>query len=422
MNKFLKYARLELRYRKSHSILFWMYVLAICILVFVGVLRATYFSISDLNIILSIMIFTSAIFFPLNADIFTREEEMGMKPYLLLGKINYHDIIPYRTLSNALVMILPIYIFHLFATGVCVLNGEINIFIFIFLNLNRLLLLGIWGLIMVNTLFLTLKYSKGFFKNIIIYFIILILGIFSSIVSFLFLDRVKIITDLFVYLFTSTIVVDFILYPSLFIILATLVYSLRKLYFSLLKRVQTPRNLERVDKSTIKKNNSHYLSTNYDSNKQIIVLLGSFLIFTIYIFIRYLLIKIETLEGLKLATDEEKKRVLGRIAKTVFLQYDLLLNLFFPLVLISIMLLIPKLNIEKESQMEEMILTRITPKEYFKKKLGLFASYSAKLVIIPILIIGFLICLENGNLYYLFSLGFIKLIFLQIFKFLYFIS
>lgn len=352
------FSLIEIKYRFKCSFLLWMYYIGIS-LVFMTSISAIFF----LNIIISInsnlglSILLTIIFLPFNLAIFSRETDLDMNDFFIMRIKGFKTVLLTRFFTNIVLMVFPVVLFSTLIMINNLLNGENSIIIgywFFFMNITSVLLF--WILLgEILLLIVELKIKNSSFRYLLYYIamIILILPTLFIDQSFVFLYNIK---EIFIPLKAFNNV------PLAFIILITLDIVLFWILAKIVKK-RTSTVIERtktrgLELNVVASNNHSYYSL---------------------------------LESLKLKWKKKYRLIL-------YFSIPLICVITNPFYVLGLIVSIgsfymafvnfPRITIEKEFKMEEMILSRISASKYFLLKVkSLYEGILIPLSTITVLIL-----------------------------------
>ncbi|MFX1285051.1 MAG: hypothetical protein ACFFB5_15420 [Promethearchaeota archaeon] len=370
----LFYITNEIKVRLKTSMLLWCYYGSIFCISIPNLLATILFNEFELYQTLpSIFLFLLLLFFPLNLDIIARESHLNMLDYLIMSSARFKTIYAARIIANALLMIIPITIgFLSIFFGQFFVTDFLDIFIFAPLLLGYMLIILLfflfWFLIaMIIQVIIELKYPDSSFRVILYY-----CGLITMIGSLFLLNRL---------LKTSFIIIgvffEYKLFENIFLsfneiiigcIIAQLLLSLiinkriKLIMKKMLRRdqeMQTGKVLPKFGLYTL-------LEAERSIKSSLWRRMGPY-----FNAVPYLLIFIVLLDKSSLMEN-----------------FMLVLGIHFFFILLYVLLIVfPRIIIEKEFNMEELLLSRITIYQYFFDKiLLLFRSIFFPFIIATIMI------------------------------------
>ena len=345
------YVTNEIRVRLKTSLLLWCYYGSVFAISILNMLVTTFFNQLELYQTLpSIFLFIMLLFFPLNLDIFSRESQLNMLDYLVMSSTRFNTIYVARVIANALLMICPITVgFLSIFIGQFFITDFLDAFISTPIFLGYLLIISLfflsWFLIAIIILsIIELKYPDSTFRVILYYFVLIIM-----IGSLILLNRL---------LNASSIIIGVLLgqqlFENLFLSFIEIIIScvVTQLFLSLVITRRTELVERKIDQEMQSGFGFYALlerSINSSSWRRIVPYFGA---------IPYLLIFLML---------PEKPRI------TVFKEnFMVVLGFYFFFILLYVLLIVfPRITIEKEFHMEELLLSRITINQYFFEKVTL---------------------------------------------------
>ena len=348
----------EIRVRLKTSLLLWCYYGSVFSISIPNMFTTIFFNRLELyHTLPSIFLFIMLFFFPLNLDIFSRESQLNMLDYLVMSSTRFNTIYVARVIANALLMICPMTIgFLSIFIGQFFVTDFLDVFISTPLFLGYLLIISMFFLswFLIATIILSiieLKYPDSTFRVILYYF-----GLIIMIGSFILLNRL---------LNASSIIIGVLLgqklFENLFLSFIEIIIScvVTQLFLSLVITRRTALVERKIDQEMqsgkLLPRFSFYAlleaerSINSSSWRRIVPYFGV---------IPYLLIFIML---------PDKSRII--VFKDNFM---VVLGFYFLFILLYVLLIVfPRITIEKEFNMEELLLSRITINQYFFEKVTL---------------------------------------------------
>ncbi|MHA2333343.1 MAG: hypothetical protein ACXAEU_15075 [Candidatus Hodarchaeales archaeon] len=373
----------EMKFRIKTSALLWCYYGTIFILVFPPVLVSVYFQqVVHYQSLLGSLFFLLLLFFPLNLDIFTRESQLNMLEYLTMSSSGFKIIYVARIIANAILMIIPACLgpLSLFVIKLPSLNS-----VSIVLDLVSLFLFCaffyFWFLVALLVLqIIELKYPDSMVR--VVLYMAMIFLIFFLLSPTISLQPAFIITGiitslkLFENTFFTLLFILIIFFSLLFIMIGYLIIQ-TVLLLMISRRIE--KITEMYGKNVKKSNDS--IRSFYSGSHSFQKVLGRIRETTWRGFVPYLGI-IFYLLIFSLVPDPMQR------SDTLVIVY------FFHLLVIYVYVLLvvfPRITIEKEFHMEELVLSRISSSRYFIAKSKLLMYSISKPLLIPTILLIFMV-------------------------------
>ncbi len=342
----------EIKIRLKSSLLLWCYYGCIFLILLPSFLYFIFsYSFSPVSSkLLGLLLFLFLLFFPINLDLFSRERQVSMLDYLVISPTQFKTLYFARSFANAILMILP------------PLGGFLGVFLIEKLSGNRLsplffspfflLLLFLfffdWFLISVLTLGVSENYyPSSIFRTIIYYltiltvfFVLLILDLydFQFLISPVLLGR-SLFAD-FPLSFLVLLILSFIL---LFSVYKVITHICQKTVIEVMKGGQQMKSGNFHTSSNFYLKLLNLTSTQTPTWQQSLLLLNCLPYVLVYILF-----------------DDS-------FSSIMFVVYLFCIH-FITILLIGLFTIFPKIVMEKEYNMEEMILARISAYRYFSLK------------------------------------------------------
>ena len=364
----------ELYYRLRKSILLWCYFGCIFLVFFPNILSSIFLKqLIDFAFLPNSILFLFLLFFPINFDIFNREENLNMIDYVVMSSGRMKSVYFSRIIANAVLMVIPIIAEFLILFTIELINDSLlSLPIFFFYLIIISLFFLLWYLIaMLVLLVIELRFTASI-TRVILYFMALAI-IYSTLVFIK--TKIYLVTAL-VEVFLGQLLFENIFISILFIFISSIVFLLL-LLFMITKRINfMTQKLLLADQELKKKikNSKNMLysilgSTGFSTKSQwerIIPYFG---------FVPYLAFYILESDPMKL---EEI------IMTTIGVH-------FFIILLYVLLIVFPRITMEKEFNMEELILSRISADSYFFQKFSLIL----RRIFFPMLIMSITVVLVS---------------------------
>ena len=348
------YVTNEIRVRLRTSLLLWCYFGCVFIIFLSHILVAIFIPrLSSFKTLPNILLFIFLLFFPVNLDIFARESQSNMLDYLAMNSARFITIYSSRITANALIMVVPIILgfVSLFTVQALLIDPSSLLFFLVYVFLIFLFFLCWFFIAMLVLSVVELKFPDSFFR-IILYFGGLFVIIGPSFLINMLSNGSLIIIGVFLglQLFENVFltVVEIIIVCVITTLLLSLVITRRidLVVRKILAVGQVPQNEEFPPRFSFYSLSEAIGFIKKSSWHNIVPYLGTVPYLFLFIIV-------------------SNRSRLMECFMAIFGCH------FFFILLYVLLLVFPQITIEKEFNMEELLLSRITVYQYFFQKVTL---------------------------------------------------
>ena len=351
-DRLIFYIKNELKVRLRTSLLFWCYYSTIFI-ISLPIFLSLVFSIpsfTPFQQLPGLLLFLFLVFFSFNVSVFSREKQLYMQDYLAMFSMQFKTIYYTRIIANSLLMIIPTII--VFLSSIILNIKETGDLSLIFRSLILLPLFTLffisWSLVVTSLIAIIEIRSSDSTVRVIFYIIVLII----IIIFMLFMRELLHVPSIIIEVIFGQNLFENI-YLSLIMIILTCIVSM-----VFLSRI-IDMHITLVEKQVNNEPKLRYGIYRLLEKRIFPKRLSLFSILPYLGILPYLIIFLTTTNSILLKDS----------FMVVFCYH------FFILLLLIILFIFPKITVEKEFNMEEMILSQISAYRYFFAKVKLLVYH-----------------------------------------------
>ena len=348
------YVTNEIRVRLRTSLLLWCYFGCVFIIFLSHILVAIFIPrLSSFKTLPNILLFIFLLFFPVNLDIFARESQSNMLDYLAMNSARFITIYSSRITANAILMVVPIILgfVSLFIVQAILTNPSSLLFFLVYLPLILLFFLCWFFIALLVLSVVELKFPDSFFR-IILYFggLFVIIGLLFLINMLsngsLIIIGVCLGLQLFENVFLTVVEIIIVCVITILLLSSVITRRIDLVVGKILAVGQVPQNEKFPPRFSFYSLSEAIWFIKKSSWQKIVPYLGT---------VPYLFLFI-------MVSDR------SRLMETFMAIFGF--HFFFILLYVFLMVF-PQITIEKEFNMEELLLSRITVYQYFFQKVTL---------------------------------------------------
>lgn len=353
-SRMLFYVTNEIKVRLRTSLLLWCYFGCVFIIFLSHILIAIFIpNLSSFKTLPNILLFIFLLFFPVNLDIFARESQSNMLDYLAMNSARFITIYSSRITANALLMVVPIILgfVSLFTIQTILTNPSSLLFFLVYLFLNLLFFLCWFFIALLVLSVVELKFPDSFIR-IILYFggLFVIIGplflINMLLNGSLIIIGVCLGLQLFENVFLTVVEIIFVCVITILFLSLVITRRIDLVVGKILAVGQVPQNEKFPPRFSFYSLSEAIGVIKRSSWHNLVSYLGTVPYLFLFIIV------------------SDHSRLMGCFM-TIFGFH------FFFILLYVLLLVFPQITIEKEFNMEELLLSRITVYQYFFQKVTL---------------------------------------------------